>query len=62
MIKYIFAIGVILILLFGWVSVQTVYRRFAVKYPELGPYRNDMEGCGNCGCGGGVGTNSCSSE
>jgi hypothetical protein len=57
-IKYIFAIGIILLLLLGWVTVQYAYRRFAVKHPDLGPYRDDFGSCGSCGCG----TNGCSSE
>nr|VFK55666.1 MAG: hypothetical protein BECKTUN1418D_GA0071000_103516 [Candidatus Kentron sp. TUN] len=61
-IKYVLAIGIILFLLFGWVTVQHVYRRFAVKNPELGPYGDDTGKCGNCGCGSGAANDSCSSE
>nr|VFJ96289.1 MAG: hypothetical protein BECKLFY1418B_GA0070995_10833 [Candidatus Kentron sp. LFY]VFK17725.1 MAG: hypothetical protein BECKLFY1418C_GA0070996_10353 [Candidatus Kentron sp. LFY] len=49
--NYIFSIGIILILLIGWVTVQYVYRYFAVRHPELGPYRDELGSCGNCGCG-----------
>lgn len=59
-IKYLLAIGIILILLFGWVMVQYIYRRFSIRHPELGPYRDDLGSCGSCGCGGG--TDSCNSE
>lgn len=54
-IKYILATGIILLLLFGWVTVQYAYRCFAVKHPSLGPYRDDVGSCGSCGCG----TDSC---
>nr|VFJ98885.1 MAG: hypothetical protein BECKLFY1418A_GA0070994_10903 [Candidatus Kentron sp. LFY] len=49
--NYIFSIGIILILLIGWVTVQYVYRYFAVRHPELGPYRDELGSCGDCGCG-----------
>ncbi|VFM94815.1 MAG: hypothetical protein BECKG1743D_GA0114223_100027 [Candidatus Kentron sp. G] len=56
--EYIFAVSIVLLLLFGWVTVQRVYRRFAQRYPELGPYRDDVGSCGSCGCGG-IGGDSC---
>ena len=31
--------------------VQDFYRRFSVNHPELGPYRDNMSGCGGGGCG-----------
>ncbi|MBT8420707.1 MAG: hypothetical protein KJO08_07610 [Gammaproteobacteria bacterium] len=60
MLDYVLATGVILFLLLGWISVQQIYRRFAEKYPELGPYRDDVGSCGSCGCG--TGGDSCSSD
>lgn len=60
MIKYILAVGIILLMLLGWVAVQRVYRRFAAEHPELGPYRDDVKRCGSCGCG--AGGNSYSSD
>jgi hypothetical protein len=53
---YLVTIGLILILLMGWVLVQQVYRLFARRHPELGPFRSEGGGCGchGGGCGGGA--------
>jgi hypothetical protein len=50
---YLVTIGLLLILLLGWVAVQRVYQVFARRHPELGPFRDDGAGCGACGRGGG---------
>lgn len=57
MTTYLLTIGLILILMLGWVVVQQAYKLFARRHPELGPFRNDNGGCGCCSSGGG----SCSS-
>ena len=41
---------VIFVVLFGWLYVQDVYRRFASRHPELGPYRKDGGCDGSCSC------------
>jgi hypothetical protein len=47
---YLLAIGIILIIMLGWVAVQHMARLFAARHPEFGPY---PEGAGRCcGCGG----------
>lgn len=52
MLTYLFAIGIILVMLFGWVAVQHLARQFAAKHPEFGPMR-DEGGCGgSCSCAG----------
>jgi hypothetical protein len=55
MTTYLLTIGLILILLMGWVVVQRAYRLFAQRHPELGPFRREGGGCGCCSgsCGGG---------
>ena len=46
------AIGIILLIMLGWVAVQQIARLFAAKHPEFGPYTEKVGGCGGCGCGG----------
>ncbi len=48
MLKFVVAPLVILTVLLGWVGVQHLYRRFALRHPEYGPFRD-----GDMGCGGG---------
>jgi hypothetical protein len=57
MTTYLLAIGLILILLLGWVVVQQSYRLFARRHPELGPFRGES-GCGGC-AGGKCGSGQC---
>ena len=45
------AFAALLLLLAGWIAVQTVARRFAHKHPECGAYQEAGGGCGG-GCGG----------
>ena len=45
---YLLAVIVIFAVLSGWVGVQNLSRRFAVRHPELGPYREKAGGCGAC--------------
>lgn len=40
---------VIFAVLSGWLYVQELYRGFARRHPELGPFRRE-EGCGGCSC------------
>lgn len=62
MTDYLLTIGILLLLLLGWVTVERVYRLFARRHPELGPFRREGGGCGG-GCGGGsCGTGSCSTD
>ncbi len=56
---YLVTIGLILgIGLFG-IAVDRLYRRFAARHPQLGPFRSSEKGCGCCSNGCGSGT-SCS--
>jgi positive regulator of sigma E activity len=47
---YLIAMGLILLLLVGWVAVQYFARAFAAKHPELGPAREEGGGCGTAHC------------
>ncbi|MCP4289167.1 MAG: chemotaxis protein [Gammaproteobacteria bacterium] len=53
MLKFLLASGVIMLVLFGWVMVQQLARRFALRHPEFGPYREKGSCGGNCACSGG---------
>lgn len=49
--KYLLAILLILVLMLGWIVVQSLARRFAQQHPEMGPVKEEGMGCGiNCNC------------
>ena len=53
LIKMVIAIGATLTLLIGWLVIQHLARIFARRHPELGPLREEGQGCGSsCGCHG----------
>jgi hypothetical protein len=60
MIKYLVTIGLIFAILAGGILVQGLYRRFAQRHPELGPFREE-KGCGSCSAGSGCSGPSCAS-
>ena len=60
MATYLVAIGLIFALRAGGILVQGLYRRFARRHPELGPFREE-KGCGSCSAGSGCSGPSCSS-
>jgi hypothetical protein len=51
MATYLTTIGLILLMLLGYVVVERVYRLFARRHPELGPFRGEHGGCGGCAGG-----------
>lgn len=53
---YLLTIGIIFALLTGLILVERLYRLFARRHPEFGPYRAES-GCGSCG--GCTGKSSC---
>ena len=55
---YLVTIGLIFAIMAGAIFVQGLYRRFAQRYPELGPFRED-KGCGSCSAGSGCGDSAC---
>ena len=59
MLTYLITIGLIFTLLAGGILVQGLYRRFAQRHPELGPFREE-KGCGSCSAGSGCSAPSCS--
>lgn len=50
-IKMLIAIVATFTLLLGWLAVQQLAHLFAKRHPELGPAREEGQGCGSsCGC------------
>lgn len=47
MTTYLAAIGLIFVLVLFGIGIDRLYRAFAAKYPQLGPYRK-ADGCGCC--------------
>lgn len=60
MATYLVAIAFIFSLALGGILVDRIYRRFAVRNPQLGPFR-DPGKCGCCSSGSGCDT-ACSTE
>ncbi|MEZ5613944.1 MAG: hypothetical protein R3E35_01865 [Rhodocyclaceae bacterium] len=58
MATYLLTIGLIFVLLAAVILVQGVYRRFAQRHPELGPFREE-KGCGSCSAGSGCSSTAC---
>ena len=53
MLDYLLAFGLILIMMLGWIWVQQTARRFAQRYPQFGPAKEEGSGCNNsCCCNG----------
>jgi len=51
LVNYLLAIGLVMILLVGWCTVQNWARNYARRHPEFGPAREDGGGCGlSCQC------------
>jgi hypothetical protein len=44
---YLVTIGLIFALMLFGIGIERLYRRFAARHPQLGPYRNS-DGCGCC--------------
>ncbi len=59
---YLITIGLIFALLALGILVQRLYRRFAQRHPELGPFRSEQDGCGSCTSGSGCSRSSCSTN
>jgi hypothetical protein len=59
MLTYLITIGLIFAFLAGGILVQELYRRFAQRHPELGPFREEKN-CGSCSAGSSCSAPSCS--
>lgn len=52
------AVALIFALMLVGIGVDRLYRRFAARHPQLGPYRNP-DGCGCCKSSAACGANAC---
>lgn len=50
MVEFVLTSVVIFAVLVGWLYVQDLYRRFAQRHPELGPFRGEGGCDGSCSC------------
>lgn len=48
MTTYLLTIGLIFALMLAGIGVDRLYRRFAARHPQLGPFRKNDGGCGCC--------------
>ena len=55
---YLATIGLIFCIMLGGIVVDRIYRRFAARNPQLGPFR-DSSKCGSCTAGSGCSDDVC---
>jgi hypothetical protein len=48
---YLVTIAIIFGLMLAGIAVDRLYRAFAARYPQLGPFRKADGGCGSCAGG-----------
>jgi hypothetical protein len=61
MTTYLLTSGLIFAILLGGIAVERIYRGFAARNPQLGPFR-DTSKCGCCSAGSGCSDESCADE
>ncbi len=57
---YLVTIGLIFTIMLAGIAVERIYRRFAARNPQLGPFR-DSSKCGSCTAGSGCSDTPCES-
>ena len=58
---YLATIAIIFCVMAGGIVVDRIYRRFAARNPQLGPFR-DSGKCGSCSAGSGCSDASCAGD
>ncbi|MDP2822514.1 MAG: hypothetical protein Q8O52_07520 [Sulfuritalea sp.] len=58
---YLVTIAIIFAIMLGGIAVERLYRGFAAKNPQLGPFRDNSK-CGCCSAGSGCSDTSCTSD
>jgi hypothetical protein len=58
MTTYLVVVGLIFALMFFGIGVERLYRRFAARHPQLGPYRKS-DGCSCCKSSASCGEKAC---
>jgi hypothetical protein len=51
MATYLITIALIFAIMLAGIGIERLYRRFAAKHPQLGPFRQSDRGCGSCSAG-----------
>jgi hypothetical protein len=59
---YLITIALIMGIALVGIGVDRLYRGFAAKNPQLGPFRETGKGCGCCSAGSGCSGDSCSTH
>jgi hypothetical protein len=59
MTTYLIAIALIFAVMLAGIGVERLYRAFAARHPQLGPFRKSDGGCGCCSGGSGCSGDSC---
>jgi hypothetical protein len=57
---YLITIALIMAIALIGIGVDRLYRAFAQRNPQLGPFRDGERGCGSCSAGSGCSGDSCS--
>jgi len=58
---YVVTIGLIFTIMLAGIAVERLYRAFAQRNPQLGPFR-DTSKCGSCSAGSGCSEASCADD
>jgi hypothetical protein len=61
MTTYLVTIGLIFTIMLAGIAVERIYRNFAARNPQLGPFR-DTSKCGCCTAGSGCSESSCAAD
>jgi hypothetical protein len=48
---YLITIALIFLILLAGIAVDRLYRAFAARHPQLGPFRKSEGSCGSCAAG-----------
>ena len=59
---YLITIALIMGITLVGIGVDRVYRSFAAKNPQLGPFRDGERGCGSCSAGSGCSGGGCATH
>lgn len=61
MTTYLVTVGLIFTIMLAGIAVERLYRGFAARNPQLGPFR-DTSKCGSCSAGSGCSDASCDAD
>lgn len=61
MATYLVTVAIIFSIMLGGIAVERLYRRFAARNPQLGPFRDNSQ-CGSCAAGSGCSDSPCATD